>query len=258
MTDDSEHKELGTMLEALKKDAEVYFDRAAEALEWVSPLDRWAYKNYDSRNDYYWTKLPQEVRTEAEKLTERLLALAGKIANEVRKAPLASEADQRDVMTGTKSMRAALFLREFRSWAADVLHDEGTVLGVQPPGQSEDDPSAPDTARRAFLNWGRKIRGILDLVGASTALGKFETEIISSAPTRYRPGSAFIMMSMDKSRPELTDVADTVKQVFEQFEIEAVRADDIEHEDVIATRILDEIQTAEFLFADLTGERPNV
>jgi hypothetical protein len=258
MTNIAENEELTTMLDALKRDAEAYFERTQLALKELSRLDRWSHKSYDTRHDYYWRELPLEVHNEAERLAERLLALSGQIADAVRKAPLASEADQRDVMTGTKSMRAALFLREFRSWTVEVLHDEGTVLGVQPAGQSEDDPSEPETARRRFIDWVGKIRGILDLVSASRALGQAGTDNVSRAPARYRPGSAFIMMSMDKSRPELIDVADTVKQVFEQFDIAAVRADDIEHEGVITTRILGEIETAEFLFADLTGERPNV
>ena len=46
--------------------------------------------------------------------------------------------------------------------------------------------------------------------------------------------------------------------MFNEFGIHAITADEIEHEDAITDRILDEIDTREFLFADLTHERPNV
>ena len=119
-------------------------------------------------------------------------------------------------------MRASLLLRRFSSWTTEVLHDEGTVLGVQPAGQSDDQLCPPETARRIFADWEGKIRAILDLVSASHNLGPVG-ELDVTAPARYRPNTAFIMMSMEKSKPELVDVADTVKQVFDLFDIHAVR-----------------------------------
>jgi nucleoside 2-deoxyribosyltransferase len=66
------------------------------------------------------------------------------------------------------------------------------------------------------------------------------------------------MMAMQGGDARLDDVCDTIKRCFGKFGITAVRADDIEHEDVITKRILDEIRTAEFLYADLSFERPSV
>ena len=201
--------------------------------------------------------LGKEIRSEATRLNDRLVSLMGQAARTVRNTPLASEADQRDVMTGTKAMRAALLLRRFRSWDTGILNDEDIVLGVTPAGQSDDEPLSPTEAGQVFADWAEKISAILDLVAASTALGPVGGREVAET-VRYRPGTAFIMMWMDKSQPELIDVSDTVKDVSAQFDIRAARADNIEHEGLITERILTEIKTSEFCFADLSGSRPNV
>jgi hypothetical protein len=74
----------------------------------------------------------------------------------------------------------------------------------------------------------------------------------------YRPNTAFIMMQISPDIAELEDVNTGTKEVFAEFGIVARRADEIEHSDVITKTILDEIETSQFLFADLSGARPSV
>lgn len=79
-----------------------------------------------------------------------------------------------------------------------------------------------------------------------------------SVQASYNPNTAFILMAMDPSQPELDDVRNTIKEVCGNFGIRALRADDVEHQDKITDLILQYINNSEFLIADLTGERPNV
>jgi hypothetical protein len=81
---------------------------------------------------------------------------------------------------------------------------------------------------------------------------------IASPVHEFEPKTAFIMMWMNPEYPELDDVCNAVKDVFSLFNISAIRADDVQHEDKITDVILEHIAKSEYLVADLSGERPNV
>jgi hypothetical protein len=74
----------------------------------------------------------------------------------------------------------------------------------------------------------------------------------------HTPNTAFILMWMDPALPELDDVSNAIKEVCDGFDVRALRADDVEHQDKITDLVLQQIASSEFLIADLTGARPNV
>jgi len=243
---------LSERLSELTRRAEYFFERASSV---VSPVPA---ERYFSAPDY-WAELDPEMQREAELLSNEIAFLAREVAVALRRSPLLTEVDQREAGHSIKTMRASLRLRLYRYWGPEVLHDEDRVLGVRPAGDSDESYLDPPEARAIFSQHARSLQDRLLLTGFDDG-GQVEAPGLPRAPIAagYRPGTAFIMMWMDHGRPELEDVSNTVKRCFESFGIAAVRADDIEHEDVITQRILDEIKTAEFLFADLSGERPSV
>ena len=121
-------------------------------------------------------------------------------------------------------------------------HDEGVLLGVSPPSQSVEEPIPLKRARSTFLEACSAVVGLLDLASnpapEAAALAGVEPNARSLT---YRKNTAFIMMWISRDHPKLDDVRDTVKDVFKSHGIDAIRGDEIEHEEGITDRILHEI-----------------
>jgi hypothetical protein len=184
--------------------------------------------------------------------------LMSEIAQEATHSVLIDDADLRDISLNTKRMSANLRMRQYSSWGIRIHHDEGDYIGSDPPGQ-EENAIGIESAKREFVRSYTATTEVLDLLSAKKQEVGLQTLGPKAAPLiSYRPGTAFIMMWIDPSKPELSDVLDVVKEVFKEFGVAAVRADDLQHADGITERIIDEIRQSEFIFADLTGERPSV
>ena len=207
----------------------------------------------------YWDELPDNLKNESQKIQENVLHVISSIIQLIQTSPILDKSDEKDIGICTKRMRSALKLREYSSWDIEVLHDEGMVLGVKPPGQSEDSPSHPVDAEKSFFQCYEKLVGIVELLKITPS--NMPNGFLQKNPNlsqSYRPNTAFIMMPIDANNPDLDDIYGVYKDCFSKFGITAIRADDIEHEDVITKRIIEEIKTSEFLVGDLTNERPSV
>ena len=251
---ETQKSDLRLLIEALREDATSYFQRVNKEAGEVAG-------DYWSRNDadFYWRHVTDESLALARSLDDRVVLYSAQLAAAMRNAPLVSSEDAADLRESTKVMRAALRLRRYQFHDVGVINDEARILGIRPARQSEDESLPPLEADTMFRDHASQLLQTLKLVEASADLSSPSQESsIAQSSTQYRPGTGFIMMWMDTARPELVDVVDAVKETFRRFDIAAVRADDIEHEGQITLRVLNEIRTAEFLFADLTGARPNV
>lgn len=95
-------------------------------------------------------------------------------------------------------------------------------------------------------------------LGGKEVYGGHEEPQAVLGKSAYTPDTAFVMMWLGTDNPDREEVAAVVRECFAAHGVRAVRAIDIEHEGSITEVILQQISDCEFLFADLTGERPSV
>lgn len=191
--------------------------------------------------------LPADYQQNVEALRERIYAWFNRIAAEI--LPYAAY----DRVFVEKLLR-----RASAAVGGQQYYDEYRVRGLRDEGHVEkyvDVITSPDAAQyEADEVFRVTLRMVRTVPNSVTFLSGPQTKQITS----HVANTAFILMWMDPARPELADVHDTFKRVFASFGITAIRADDVEHQDKITDVILDNIAHAEFLVADVSGERPNV
>jgi hypothetical protein len=201
-------------------------------------------------NSYRWDLTGVEG---AEPLRTEIKRFSVDLAGAARGSALIAEADLQDLRHKSRQMLASVRFNRYRYQGVYIHHDEDIVLGVDPPSQHEDAVEAAEVAPQLFEEAAEWMSDLIDLLSPSEAMA-----VGSVGASAYRPNTAFIMMAIDPAVPELQDIRNAIKDVFKEFGIVAITADEIEHDGVITDRILEEIETSEFLMADLTGERPNV
>src|SRR5262245_44672415 len=124
---DMEHQEyvnsIRQALEEISLNLESYFQAVCTSLEevvkyYLPPL-------YE--RDCFWSKLPEEFQQKANSLAQRIVTVVGKLVGPAKNSPLLTEADQRELSILVKTIRAAIYLRQYSHWDTEILHDEGTV-----------------------------------------------------------------------------------------------------------------------------------
>ena len=153
-----------------------------------------------------WVIESDEIQNEAEALRTTIKALSVDIAGAARGSPLLAEADTQELRHNTRQMLANVRFREYRHTGVYIHHDEDVVLGVDPPSHEQVPFDDAATARKQFDE--AATGDLIDLLSPTD-----EIQPSSSDTSSYRPNTAFIMMAIDDSKPELEDIKNGIKEV---------------------------------------------
>jgi hypothetical protein len=245
---------LEKQLSSIEKSIDAFF-REATAL-WTPNSSQVYYDHSGLRA--FSANLPEPLALERARLQTEIASLSAQIANLAQSSPLVSPADLPDLRINTRKMISSLNFEEYRYHEARLMGYEDQLYGVLPASQ-DDEPVKPLGASELCRKAVENVRKLLLFVTQGGSRGISPAQSVPPVKGgQFRPDTAFILMWMSDDHPELEDVKVGITEVFEEFGIRAIRADDIEHEEIITERITEEIATSEFLIADLTGARPNV
>lgn len=205
-----------------------------------------------------WDLLSEEQKQTGQQIRKKLTEFGTRLVDALRHSPLMDQADEVDVRNLLRGMSACLLGKHYKYHSPSVVSEEDRVFGIE-PAQIKESHSSMNSCGERFEKLSAQLFEKMDLI--APAPEDLARAIVSSqvpSVQKYRPNTAFIMMQISSTIPELEDIKNCIKDVFKEFGINAMRSDEIEHSDTITQRILDEIATCEFLIADLTGERPSV
>lgn len=115
----------------------------------------------------HWAAVSDEDRERVKELARRVDRAVARTATIAHSSTLISDVDRTELRTHMRRMTAALRFREYEQWDRGVLHDEGTVLGVTQPGESENRCIEVNEAREIFESSYEAVLRILELAVAT-------------------------------------------------------------------------------------------
>ena len=141
--DKSDREKLLRNLKSIHKQGVDFFHKASDLLEGESyATDHWGKVE---RNEF-WNMLDEVLQKKSQTIVTKIIKVAPLISESARLTTYLSQTDQIDLGHAIKGLRSSLYLCRYRCWGPEVLHDEGTVLGVEAAGQTDDEGVYPDTA----------------------------------------------------------------------------------------------------------------